>query len=344
MTLHTNNLFLHSTLANVKNFRYTNKARLTMDIVGLLISLLVLAIIVTLSVGVWWLYRQHLDTTDQLERTTGIAQGAMVQGNRTQSFIKTGTVPAMKNSWPFLSVTSFTARNVAASNVNAQSFTANSGTVNSQLAVRGNATIGGNATINGRLDAQGLSARTTADLTADNNLLGGNSNKWMLHTPNRTANQGLFIAPVNNGTADWTKNLRILRNGDLEVNGTAVVRGANKRLCINNTCVTEADLQAILERNKIQGGEFYTRLNCNNGGAQARTVNVVFNPAFAAVPDVYVSIKMVDWCNVANTGMRAVANVRNITRTGATIELATWNNTQMYSLTGTWIAIPKAKK
>jgi hypothetical protein len=64
-----------------------------------------------------------------------------------------------------------------------------------------------------------------------------------------------------------------------------------------------------------------------------------FNPPFSATPSFVYGFVTLDLSN--NKGIRAHAQIKDLTRTGVSILLRKWSDTVMYGLNISWMACPK---
>jgi len=113
-----------------------------------------------------------------------------------------------------------------------------------------------------------------------------------------------------------------------------------------------ADLHAVMRpapssgQLQVEVGDFATTGNslvpagyCPNNQADMRRQNtaITFSPAFSAPPAVSVSLKSLDAGDGRNIRVNAYAI--NVTTTGATVVIETWCDTNLYSASGTIIAV-----
>lgn len=64
-----------------------------------------------------------------------------------------------------------------------------------------------------------------------------------------------------------------------------------------------------------------------------------FDPPFTATPSFVYGLSVLDFAHTGN--VRAVANIRSLTRTGVVLYLNKWADTVMYGLKISWMACPK---
>jgi len=113
-----------------------------------------------------------------------------------------------------------------------------------------------------------------------------------------------------------------------------------------------ANLQATMapappaSRLQVEVGNFSTTGNslvpagfCPTGQAGMRRQNtaITFSPAFSAPPSVSVSLSRLDAGDGRNVRINAYA--MNVTNDGATVVIETWCNTNLYSASGTILAV-----
>jgi len=71
-------------------------------------------------------------------------------------------------------------------------------------------------------------------------------------------------------------------------------------------------------------------------GSRAANFPITFAEKFSNPPNVVVAINMLDVSNGANT--RVTVSAQNVTATGFTLQVSTWADTVLYSVSGMWYA------
>ena len=96
---------------------------------------------------------------------------------------------------------------------------------------------------------------------------------------------------------------------------------------------------------QIESGTWETNINHRNynldknEGNRDVVVEITFDVPFDEKPDVVLGVTMLDMNTKQNTRYRVTA--LSISRDGFTIKVATWADTQIYGISGYWMAYAK---
>lgn len=78
----------------------------------------------------------------------------------------------------------------------------------------------------------------------------------------------------------------------------------------------------------------------SNTGDRTITIQVNFLKPFESKPDVIVGVSSIDVDN--NTAVKYAVKPISVSRDGFTVEVKTWGDTKIYSITGFWVAHAEA--
>ncbi|NDB59618.1 hypothetical protein EB001_14395 [bacterium] len=142
------------------------------------------------------------------------------------------------------------------------------------------------------------------------------------------------------GTLEVAGDIRIGRWSLRDENGVLVFRdmvasaaGRDKR----HALFPEQYVDNTEDRQNVQTGEEYLRLNCGSGPGTISTANVTFAKPYNTPPRIVCALGQVDWCNYGNN-LRVNCWAANITTDGFIIYLQTWADTSMWSAVVRWTA------
>jgi hypothetical protein len=141
------------------------------------------------------------------------------------------------------------------------------------------------------------------------------------------------------GTLEVAGDIRIGRWSLRDENGVLVFRdmvasaaGRDRR----HALYPEQYVDNTEDRQNVQTGEEYLRLNCG-GGPTIATAKVAFAKPYNTPPRVVCALGQVDWCNNGRN-LRVNSWAANITTDGFIIYLETWGDTSMWSAVVRWTA------
>jgi hypothetical protein len=145
------------------------------------------------------------------------------------------------------------------------------------------------------------------------------------------------------GTLEVAGDIRIGRWSLRDENGVLVFRdmvanaaGRDRR----HALYPEQYVDNTEDRQNVQTGEVYLRLNCG-GGPTTATAKVSFAKPYAVAPRIVCALGQVDWCNYGNN-LRVNSYPQDITKDGFTVVLHTWADTSMWSAVVRWTAFYSA--
>jgi len=100
----------------------------------------------------------------------------------------------------------------------------------------------------------------------------------------------------------------------------------------------------IMNAQAVQSGKFEASSSTSDytldkgTGDRSYTIQVKFNTPFASKPDIIVSPGQID-ANTKETNLRYKISYNGVNANGFSIVVNTWNDTKLFSVGGSWIAV-----
>ena len=172
---------------------------------------------------------------------------------------------------------------------------------------------------------------------------GGDTNDGALCQPRFTVKGHTGKVGINTvnpqGTLEVAGDIRLGRWSLRDENGVLVFRdmvadaaGRDRR----HALYPEQYVDNTEDRQNVQTGEVFMRLNCFDGPKTSST-RVKFAKPYTTAPRVVCALGLVDWCN-NGANLRVNSYPEDITTDGFTAVLTTWHDTSMYSARINWTA------